>query len=175
MQCTWEPSTNASTSEVDCNDIRNFTDPRGGIYGQRSQIPFMIDAFYTVAHAIHNYISDKCPTAFRHPNLADGCIVPADLLAYMYAVNFTGKFIQTSIWLIDWIKAHSRTSGGETCAIGTYFISATFRSENAHAKYALVPTAHFSLRVEKDACSVNEAETCGKLYFINLLISSACM
>lgn len=71
---------------------------RDSSYEQEGKVQFVIDAVYSMAHALHSMHRDFCPNYVGLcPRMkpVDG----KDLLGYIRAVNFNGKFIFKKIYI----------------------------------------------------------------------------
>jgi hypothetical protein len=59
-------------------------------YEQEGLVPFVVDAVYSMAHAIHNLLRDRCGERWSKSCFKE-FIKGADLLAYIRNVSFKSK------------------------------------------------------------------------------------
>ena len=86
--CSWD-----ETSENQCDETMLLKD---SIFpGGNFVVTLTIDAVNALAHALHNYFSDKCPAVFKDKTGIKGCFMKEEFLHYIYSVNFTGTSGET--------------------------------------------------------------------------------
>ena len=81
--CSWE-----TDAEIQCNE--NMLLNETGFQGGNFVVSLTIDAVNAMAHALHNYIMDKCPMAFMDKTIVKGCMNKEEFLPYVYGVSFIG-------------------------------------------------------------------------------------
>ena len=65
-------------------------------YSQNELVLFVIDAVYTFAHALHNFLNNNCDSPLRWNHIARQCdgmkheLTGENLLGYIYNVTFNG-------------------------------------------------------------------------------------
>ena len=84
FKCSW--TVNATTS---CHDFVNRTLGSSNSYGSFAE-SLIMDNVYVFAHAAHDVIATKCPSAFTNVSFLVDCFTKTDIQNALYALNFTG-------------------------------------------------------------------------------------
>ena len=81
--CTW----NNETADTSCS---TYIDTPKRDQPLASYLSFYIDGVYAYAHALHNMISDRCPSAFEDHTLLKLCLNGPSILSYVRSLSFQG-------------------------------------------------------------------------------------
>ncbi|KAF7989291.1 hypothetical protein HCN44_007965 [Aphidius gifuensis] len=89
-KCTFANLNSSTIRERQCTGDEELTE-----YDQEGLVPFVVDAVYAMAHAVHNFIDDECVGELGTMHYLCDTLKPAPpgqrLLQYIRNVTFTGR------------------------------------------------------------------------------------
>ncbi|XP_017772969.1 PREDICTED: metabotropic glutamate receptor 7 isoform X2 [Nicrophorus vespilloides] len=86
-KCSFEDENNGNEDDVKpCTGVEMMED-----YDQEGLVPFVVDAVYAAAHAIHDIVADRCDEPFHLCEELRPTPAGSQVLKYIRNVTFTGK------------------------------------------------------------------------------------